>query len=226
MFRNSPERSANDASRFELTTAVRRVDARIARMAVHARDFDRVPARARTAAGAAGSATSTFDPALTTAMTDELDPSAAAAALRTRSARILECIDSLENAEVEEWRAALPGLRSAVADLEYRTDLAELAALDSVALLDAHVDAWLRDMAQQIETMAKDVGEAGYDRGLLKDARVEHGRLVERFTALRAGGADNDGALRRSLAQELTELRRTVRALVRSAHQRPPGEPV
>jgi len=245
VLRGTPEQAVMGASKSELTAAIRAVDERLARSEIEAatvRAPVSTPASAWTASHSSSTSMSTSDPATArsvahasaragadrnadAATLDAFDRTAGPGVLRARAARILECIDSLERAGESAWRGALPGLRAAVADLEYRTDLAALATIDSIVALDAHIHVWLQEMARQIESMIEVGEKAAHDRGMLNDTRVAHARLEQRFMALRQDGADSDGMLRRALAEELTDLRRTVRALVRATRHHPADAP-
>lgn len=127
-------------------------------------------------------------------------------------------LDSMDGARQIEWRGALPGLRSAIADLEHRTDLAELAVTDTAEALDQLIAGWLYEMQLELDGIERDGDPArvsAYHAGLV-NARAAHTRLVERAAGLGGHYTSADVSAKRSLAVELAELRRTVRALRRS----------
>jgi hypothetical protein len=138
--------------------------------------------------------------------------------LRARYDLIVAALDSLEDAPESEWRGALPGLRAALADIEHRTDIAQLAASDSVAELDATLSLWLSDVQSQLDHAERERQRKGgaTHRDAFDESRRAHATLSDRFDRLRPHTAAADIRARRSLAEELAVLRREVRALVRS----------
>jgi hypothetical protein len=137
--------------------------------------------------------------------------------LRARHDVIRTRLQSLETAPAAEQRGALPGLRAALADLEHRTDIAQLAAADSATELDATVSAWLAEVGSQLDR-AESAGERAAvvtRRDALAESRRTHTVLCDRFDALRSESA-GDVRAKRALGRELAGLRRDVRALVRS----------
>jgi hypothetical protein len=142
-------------------------------------------------------------------------PSVAPQQLLARHAAIVACLDSLAQASTSEWRGAMPGLRAAIADLEYRTDLAELASADGAVALDTVMTDWLFQMDEQLAGLSRDA-KTRMDADAINRAGVTQARLAERFAALRRHGNDGDLTPRRALAAEVAELRRSMRALMRS----------
>jgi len=149
--------------------------------------------------------------------------SASPSVLRARHDVIRARLESLATAPASEQRGALPGLRAALADLEHRTDIAELAAADSVTELDATVSAWLTEVGTQLDRAERsgDRGAVVTRREALASSRRTHAALCDRFAALRDRASASDLTAKRVLGQELAGLRRDVRALVRSMGTNP-----
>jgi hypothetical protein len=208
-----------DAEKSELLAALRAVDDRLVQLDAAPAGSGTLPHSSISAVAAATADSSTMSTA------GPVESVAGPEQLRARAAHIFECIDSLERSDEATWRGALPGLRSAIAHLEHRTDLAELSAIDSIDELDAHIEAWLSETGAQITNVTQPGSAIAYDRDALDEARVMHARIAERFAALRVHRAQGDVALRRALAQELAGLRRSVRAMVRSTRPLPADTP-
>jgi hypothetical protein len=149
---------------------------------------------------------------------DDTNPMLAIDRLRERTRQIATTLSAFEDAPEPERLGALAGLRASVADLEYRVDLAELANANGVVVTDSLIDAWLREADERLTSAEHMIVDSATATGYLepiRDARDECGRLEARFASIREQFAD-EIAPRHSLGHELAEVRRQVRATVRS----------
>lgn len=137
-----------------------------------------------------------------------------------RRKAIVAKLDSLERSGGDSWNGAMVGLRANVAELEYRVDLLYVEAAVSASAFDSLFTAWLssarRDLAVTGHGVVDSVVVPFGDERVALRARTH--QLDERWRAV-SGDTGAGVAERRELGEALSEVRRRLRALIRSAHR-------
>jgi hypothetical protein len=139
-------------------------------------------------------------------------------ALVERQRSIVHALDSLAGEPEDAWRGAVAGLRASVTDLEARIDRAEMMSLDSIAMVDALLRAWLDDAAYSLDVLDQLAGSSDSFVGhideirSLRESRITIADRLADFTEV-----DDDHGLRQSLGDKLVALRRRLHSLERAA---------
>jgi hypothetical protein len=139
-------------------------------------------------------------------------------ALVERQRSIVHALDSLAGESDDAWRGAVAGLRASVTDLEARIDRAEMMSLDSIAMVDALLRAWLDDAAYSLDVLDQLAGSSDSFVGhideirSLRESRIAIADRLADFTEV-----DDDHGLRQSLGDKLVALRRRLHSLERAA---------
>lgn len=138
-----------------------------------------------------------------------------------RRKTIVAKLDSLEGSGGDSWRGAMVGLRANVADLEYRLDVLRFEAVVSAPAFDSLFATWLSSATKELDITGRGLADSAAvpfaDERVELRARADE--LDERFRAV--SGSTSDGmAGRQELGEGLSDLRRRLRALMRSAHHR------
>jgi hypothetical protein len=139
-------------------------------------------------------------------------------ALVERQRSIVHALDSLAGEPEDAWRGAVAGLRASVTDLEAHIDRAEMMSLDSIAMVDALLRAWLDDAAYSLDVLDQLAGSSDSFVGhideirSLRESRIAIADRLADFTEV-----DDDHGLRQSLGDRLVALRRRLHSLERAA---------